>query len=148
MMKTIWISVVVATATLGFGCEIADDEQGDFEELSSEDATRFDAVDELLGPDGDPDAEQAAADGWDVCVTGKECGKKEFCQRPGLSCLHWGFCVPRPEGCFDLWDPVCGCDGQTYSNECYANAAGIDIGSLDACGGGDGPSVGPIDAAQ
>ncbi len=135
MRTTVWMMAVAAAATLGLACEVTDDiEDVDALEID-EDLEDFEEIQELVAEPGTADPNAAAQPGWQFCVTGKECGKKQFCERPGLSCLHWGVCVPRPQGCFDLWDPVCGCDGQTYSNTCYANAAGVDISSEDACGG-------------
>jgi hypothetical protein len=44
---------------------------------------------------------------------------------------------PKPDCyCLDVYKPVCGCDGLTYGNACYAFCAGVQVVSNGPCGGG------------
>ena len=61
---------------------------------------------------------------------------RTFCKFPVGTCGKFdvfGMCTPIPEGCPEYYDPVCGCDGITYGNECEADAAGVSIAHWGAC---------------
>ncbi len=45
-------------------------------------------------------------------------------------------CTPIPQGCPAIFEPVCGCDGRTYSNRCEANHASVSVDYLGPCAGG------------
>jgi hypothetical protein len=44
-----------------------------------------------------------------------------------------GTCQDPPEACAEIYSPVCGCDGQNYSNACEANAAGTSAKQAGDC---------------
>lgn len=44
-----------------------------------------------------------------------------------------GVCKAVPEVCMDVYQPVCGCDGKTYANDCYRLTAGAQLDHDGVC---------------
>ena len=67
------------------------------------------------------------------CTRGEQCEPYEYCKADG--CEGPGGCALKPDDCGVTLEPVCGCDGTTYTSAACAFTRGVRVAAEGECGG-------------
>jgi hypothetical protein len=147
----VFYAVPTSNCDLGIGDSLALEKSGDGIGLNwagqpgavAYEVHRCDATDGpcvpsfLAGTDQPEYVDTATADRdfwYRIVVLSPPCPAPEaFCKAPLGVCDGPGICTPRPADCPIELNPVCGCDGLNYANECRSDMAGVSILHLGFC---------------
>lgn len=86
-------------------------------------------------PDADAALPDTGAPGGG-CSSNAQCGLGKYCNSPASQCgarAILGKCETVPTACSDDFEPVCGCNGETYPNACSAASAGVTTRAAGEC---------------
>ncbi len=79
---------------------------------------------------------------WEPGTCWPPCGHSQYCHLvEGCAQQSSGVCLDRPRSCSKVPSLVCGCDNETYDNDCVAHTAGTNILHFGECEGQ--PDAGP-----
>ena len=67
---------------------------------------------------------QCRQDQLEGCSSNDQCRFNEYCKLDSCNSTE-GKCERKPLHCIDVYQPVCGCNNQTYGNTCFLNNAGV-----------------------
>ncbi|MDM8007941.1 MAG: Kazal-type serine protease inhibitor domain-containing protein [Phycisphaerae bacterium] len=68
-----------------------------------------------------------------ICQDNSTCEPGEYCRKEPGDCEGIGYCADLPDGCWEYWNPVCGCDGMTHSNASCAALYGVNVAYDGPC---------------
>jgi hypothetical protein len=68
------------------------------------------------------------------CFSGADCASNQYCKfDPTAACGGVGTCTDKEFACPHICTAVCGCDGTSYDNYCFAHRAGTDVAFSGFC---------------